>query len=107
MMTKDQTMMVLMVLKKKLQGIRFFRVVEELFSLYIIFKFLTATDQVQLLGVAFSEGRAISLMLLLLVIDFSLSRIRLNYKRMGQQLIVTLKDLTEQEALFIQQFQRF
>ncbi|KRM24518.1 hypothetical protein [Latilactobacillus graminis] len=107
MMTKDQTLMVLMVLKKKLQGVRFMRVIEEVFSLYVIFKFLAATDQVEFLGVSFTEGRAISLMFLLLAIDLSLSQIRLNYKRMGQQLIASLKDLTEQEALFIQKFQRF
>ena len=38
MMTKEQTLMVLQVLKRKLQGLRIFRVIEELFSLYIIIK---------------------------------------------------------------------
>ncbi|MEJ1317841.1 hypothetical protein QY886_00755 [Latilactobacillus sakei] len=81
MMTKEQTLMVLQVLKRKLQGLRIFRVIEELFSLYIIIKVFTADSQVNLLGVNFTEGRAIELMVLLLVIEFCLTRIQTNYKR--------------------------
>ncbi|WP_232321174.1 hypothetical protein [Latilactobacillus sakei] len=107
MMTKEQTLMVLQVLKRKLQGLRIFRVIEELFSLYIIIKVFTADSQVNLLGVNFTEGRAIELMVLLLVIEFCLTRIQTNYKQVGQQLIETLKDLTEQEKRLVQQFKRY
>ena len=46
-------------------------------------------------------------MVLLLVIEFCLTRIQTNYKQVGQQLIETLKDLTEQEKQLVQQFKRY
>lgn len=107
MMTKDQTLMVLNVLKKKLQSLRIFQLIEELFSLYVIIEVFTASNQVVLFGVAFSERNAMSLMILLLIIDFCINRIRLNYKRTGHALIQTLQDLTEQEQLMIRRFERF
>ncbi|KRL60825.1 conserved hypothetical protein [Latilactobacillus fuchuensis] len=107
MMTKDQTLMVLNVLKKKLQSLRLLRIVEELFSLYVIIEVFTASNQIILFGISFSEKNAVMLMLYLLIIDFCINRIRVNYKKTGQQLIQTLKNLTEQEQLFVKRFERF
>ncbi|WP_413476501.1 hypothetical protein [Latilactobacillus fuchuensis] len=107
MMTKDQTLMVLNVLKKKLQSLRLLRIVEELFSLYVIIEVFTVSNQIILFGISFSEKNAVMLMLYLLIIDFCINRIRVNYKKTGQQLIQTLKNLTEQEQLFVKRFERF